>query len=158
MPVQVHPIAQAAAFLATGPGTAKQKLVLGGKLIWAARTYPGDWTPELLERANSIYRSLLTGGSVQKTVEQMDENAASKCLKQLTKDTAELAAETERARSQAGPRQVRPPAKAAGPDRIDASPEGVGALLKGVVVGHWIHFRFLPSFDTIRFFSIFFRR
>ena len=59
MPVQVHPIAQAATFLATGPGTAKEKLVLGGKLIWAARTLPGDWTPELLERANGIYRGLL---------------------------------------------------------------------------------------------------
>ena len=105
MPVQVHPIAQAAAFLTTGPGTPKEKLVLGGKLIWAARTLPGDWTPELLERANGIYRGLLTGGSVQKTVEQMDENTADKCLKQLAKDTAELAAETEQARSQARPRK-----------------------------------------------------
>ena len=101
MAVQVHPIAQAAAFLTSGPGTPKEKLVLGGKLIWAARTLPGDWTPDLLERANSIYRGLLTGGTVQKTVEQMDENAANKCLKQLAKDTAELAAETEQARSQA---------------------------------------------------------
>ena len=33
MPVQLHPIAQAATFLASGPGTAKQKLILGGKLI-----------------------------------------------------------------------------------------------------------------------------
>ena len=105
MPVQVHPIAQAATFLTSGPGTAKEKLVLGGKLIWAARTLPGDWTPELLERANSIYRGLSKGGTVQKTVEQMDENTANKCLKQLTKDTAELAAEIEQARSQARPRK-----------------------------------------------------
>ncbi len=105
MPVQVHPIAQAATFLATGPGTPKQKLVLGGKLIQAARTFPGDWTPELRERASSIYRGLLTGGSVQKTVEQMDANAADKCLKRLAKDTAELAAETEQARSQARSRK-----------------------------------------------------
>ena len=55
MPVQVHPIAQAAAFLAAGPGTPKEKLVLGGKLIWAARTLPEDWTPDLREKANSIY-------------------------------------------------------------------------------------------------------
>ena len=105
MPVQLHPIAQAATFLTTGPGTPKEKLVLGGKLIWAARTLPGDWTPDLLERANSIYRGLLTGGTVQKTVEQMDENTANKCLKQLAKDTAELAAEIEQARSQARPRK-----------------------------------------------------
>ena len=98
MPVQVHPIALAATFLATGPGTPKQKLILGGKLIWAARTYPGDWTPDLLEKANSIYRGLLKGGTLQKAVEQMDENTANKCLQQLAKDTAELAAETEQAR------------------------------------------------------------
>ena len=100
MPIQLHPIAQAANFLTTGPGTPKEKLILGGKLLWAARTIPGDWTPELLERANSIYRGLLKGGSVRKTVEQMDENTANKCLKQLARDTAELAAGIEQARSQ----------------------------------------------------------
>ena len=35
----------------------------------------------------------------------MDENAADKRLKRLTKDTAELAAETEQARSRARPRK-----------------------------------------------------
>ena len=104
MPVP-HPIAQAANFLTVGPGTPKEKLLLGSKLIWAARTLPGDWTPDLLERANSIYRGLLKGGTVQKTVAQMDENAAKKCLTQLTKDTAELAAEIEQARSQGRPRK-----------------------------------------------------
>ena len=101
MPVQEHPIAQAATFLTTGPGTPKEKLILGGKLIWAARMLPGDWTPDLLEKANGIYRGLLKGGTVQKTVEQMDENAANKCLKQLAKVTTELAAEIEQARSRA---------------------------------------------------------
>jgi hypothetical protein len=103
MPEQLHLIAQTANFLTTGPGTPKEKLILGGKLIWAARILPGDWTPDLLERANSIYRGLLKDGNVQKTVEQMDENTAKKCLKQLTKDTVELAAEIEQARSQGRP-------------------------------------------------------
>jgi hypothetical protein len=35
----------------------------------------------------------------------MDESTANKCLKQLTKDTLELAAETEQARSQGRPRK-----------------------------------------------------
>jgi hypothetical protein len=100
MPVQLLPIAQAANFLTTGSGTPKEKLVLGGKLIWAARTLLGDWTPELLERANNIYRGLTKAGTVQKTVELMDENTADKCLKQLTKDTVELAAEVAQVRSQ----------------------------------------------------------
>lgn len=99
MPV-LNPIAQAAKLLTTGSGTPKEKLLLGGKLLWAARTIPGDWTPDLLARANSIYRGLLKGGAVRKTVEQMDENTANKCLKQLAKDTTELAAGIEQARSQ----------------------------------------------------------
>ena len=103
MPVQLHPIAQAANFLTTGPGTPKQKLILGGKLIWIARTLPGDWTPDLLERANSIYGGLLKDSTLKKTVGQMDQNTANKCLKQLTKDTVELAAECEQARSQGRP-------------------------------------------------------
>ena len=103
MPDQLHLIAQAANFLTSGPGTSKEKLILGGKLIWAARTLSGDWTPDLLERANSIYRGLLKDGTVQKTVEQMDENTANKCFKQLTKDTVELAAEIAQARSQDRP-------------------------------------------------------
>ena len=35
----------------------------------------------------------------------MDENTAEKCLKQLTKDTVELAAEVERGRSQRRPQK-----------------------------------------------------
>ena len=99
MSISPHPIALAANVLTTGPGTPKEKLVLGGKLIWAARILPGDWTPDLLEKANGIYRGLVKDGTVQKTVEQMDENTANKCLKQLTKDTVQLAAEIEQARS-----------------------------------------------------------
>lgn len=103
MPVQLHPIAQAADFLTTGPGTPKEKIILGGKLIFAARALCGDWTPDLLERANSIYRGLVKDGTMQKTVEQMDENTANKCLKQLTNDMVELAAEIEQARSKGRP-------------------------------------------------------
>ena len=104
MPVP-NPIAQAVKSLTTGSGTAKEKLRLGSKLLWAARTIPGNWTPELLERANRIYGGLLQGGSVHKRLEEMDENAANKCLKQLAKDMVELAAEIERARSQGRPRK-----------------------------------------------------
>ena len=104
MPDQLHLIAQAANFLTTGTGTPKEKLILGGKLIWAARILSDEWTPDLLERANSIYRGLVKDGIFQKTViEKMDENTAKKRLKQLTKDTVELAAEIEQARSQGLP-------------------------------------------------------
>jgi hypothetical protein len=100
MSISPHPVEQAASFLTTGPGTPKEKLILGGKLVRAAMMFSKDWTPDLLEMANSIYRGLLKGGTVQKTVEQMDENTANKCLKQLTKDTVELATDIEQARSQ----------------------------------------------------------
>ena len=99
MPV-LHPIVQAAALLTSGSGTPKEKLVLGGKLIWIARAIRGDWTPDLLERANRIYHGLLQGSTLKKAVEEMDDSAANKCLTQLTKDTVELAAEFELVRSQ----------------------------------------------------------
>jgi hypothetical protein len=101
MPGQPHLIARAAEFLTTEKGPPKEKLILGGKLLWAARTFSADWTPKLLERVNNIYRGLLKDGIFQKTVvEKMDENTVKKCLKQLTKDTVELAAEIEQAMSQ----------------------------------------------------------
>ena len=103
MPISPHPITQAATVLTTGPGTTKEKLVLGCKLIWAATILPGDWTPALLERANSIYHGLVKNGSLLKTVELMDENTAEKCFKQLAMDTVELAAEVERGRSRGRP-------------------------------------------------------
>ena len=40
MPVRLHPIVQAAKFLTTGAGTAKEKLILGGTLIGVARSLP----------------------------------------------------------------------------------------------------------------------
>jgi hypothetical protein len=103
MPVQSNLIAQAATFLASGKGTPKEKLVVGGKLIWAARTLSVAWTSDVLERADSIYRGLVKGGSLDKTVEEMDENTAQKCLTQLTKDTVELAAKIEQTSRQGRP-------------------------------------------------------
>ena len=105
MPVQVHPIAQAATFLATGPGNSQAEA-----RPWRQADPGGEDVPRGLdtgvagEGQQHLPRSL-TGGSVQKTVEQMDANAADKCLKRLAKDTAELAAETEQARSQARSRK-----------------------------------------------------
>jgi len=88
MPDQLHLIAEAANFLTSGKGTPKEKLIHGGKLIWAATILSDDWTPDLLERASSIYRGLVKVGTLRKTVvEKMNENTANKCLKQLTKDT-----------------------------------------------------------------------
>ena len=73
--------------------------MLCGKLLRAAM-FSEDWTPELLDRATMAYKSLLKGDSVKKTVEQMDEKAASRCLTQFTKDVTQLATDIEQARSQ----------------------------------------------------------
>jgi hypothetical protein len=99
MPGQPHLIARAANLLTSSEGTPKEKLTLGGKLLWAAKTFSDGWTPELLERANNIHRALLRDGIAQRTVvEQMDDETAKKHLKQLTKEVGELAAEIERRR------------------------------------------------------------
>ena len=99
MSVSPHPLEQAANFLKSSSATPKEKLMLCGKLLRAAM-FSEDWTPELLDRATMAYKSLLKGDSVKKTVEQMDEKAASRCLTQFTKDVTQLATDIEQARSQ----------------------------------------------------------
>jgi uncharacterized membrane-anchored protein YjiN (DUF445 family) len=93
MGVQAGHVAEVAQLLASGRGTPKEKLVTCGKMIWSATVLARDWPPDLLEKANHIKRALMKDGTVEKTVKQMSESAASECLKQLTSDTAELAAE-----------------------------------------------------------------
>ncbi len=100
MSIRPHPVEQTANFLKSSSATSKEKLVIGGKLLWAAMMLSEDWTPELLERARVVYNFLLKHGSVERTVEQMDEKAASRCLIQLTKDVTQLATDIKQARSQ----------------------------------------------------------
>ena len=95
-----HLVEQAANFLNSSSASPKQKLVIGGKLLWAATMVSKDWTPELLERARTAYKFLLKCGSMKRTVEEMDEKAVSRCLAQFTKDVTQLATDIEQARSQ----------------------------------------------------------
>jgi len=95
-----HLVEQAASFLRDSPATPKQKLIIGGKLLWAATMISKDWTPELLDRARTAYKFLLKCGNMKRTLEQMDEKDASRCLAQFTKDVTQLATDIEQARSQ----------------------------------------------------------
>ena len=99
MSVQLCPIAQVAQFLASGSGTTKQKLIAGGKMLWAATALSKDWPPGVVEKSNRAQQALVTDGSILRTVSGMNEKTATECLKQLTKDVAELALEVEQARS-----------------------------------------------------------
>lgn len=99
MPIP-HLVEQAASFLKNSSATAKEKLVIGGKLLGAAIVFSKDWTPELLDRAKAAYKFLLKCDNIKKTVEQMDEKTANRCLAQFTKDVTQLAADIKEARSQ----------------------------------------------------------
>ena len=99
MPIP-HLVEQAASFLESSSATPKQKLIIGGKLLRAAIMFAKDWTPALLGEATAAYRILLECDNVKKTVEQMDEKDASRCLAQFTKDVSQLATDIEQARSQ----------------------------------------------------------
>jgi hypothetical protein len=99
MPIP-HLVEQAASILQSSSATSKQKLVLGGKLLRAAMMFSKDWPPELLERATTAYKYLLTSDCMKRTMKQMDEKDASRFLAQFTKDVTQLAADIERARSQ----------------------------------------------------------
>ena len=95
-----HLVEQAANFLKSISATPKEKLVIGGKLLWAAMMVSKDWTPELLDRARTAYKCLSKHGKLETTVEQMDEKAANRCLTQFTKDVTQLATDIKQARSQ----------------------------------------------------------
>ena len=100
MSISPRPVEQAASFLKSSSATPKEKLVIGGKLLWAAMMLSEDWTPELLDRARTAYKFLFKHGNMERTVEQMDEKAASRWLTQFTKDVTQLATDIEQARSQ----------------------------------------------------------
>ena len=100
MSISPRPVEQAASFLKSSSATPKEKLVIGGKLLWAATMLSEDWTPELLDRARTAYKFLFKHGNMAKTLEQMDEKTASRCLTQFTKDVTQLATDIEQARSQ----------------------------------------------------------
>jgi hypothetical protein len=98
-----HLVEQAASFLKSRSATPKEKLIISGKLLWAAMMSSKDWTPELLDRARAAYKFLFKHGkhgNLERSVEQMDEKDASRCLKQFTKDVTQLATDIEEARSE----------------------------------------------------------
>jgi len=99
MSISPRPVEQAASFLKSSSATPKEKLVIAGKLLRAAM-FSEDWTPELLDRARTAYKVLFKHGNMERTLAQMDEKAASRCLAQFTKDVTQLATDIEKARSQ----------------------------------------------------------
>ena len=100
MAIRLRPVEQAATFLKTSSAPPKEKLVIGGKLLWAATMLSEDWTPGLLDRARTAYKCLFTHGSMKKTVEQMGEKDARRYLTLFTKDVTQLATDIEQARSE----------------------------------------------------------
>jgi hypothetical protein len=63
---------------------------------------PAAWPPGLLAKVTEMYAVFLKGGGVRRTVNGMSEEAATKCLKQLARDTVELAAGIEKAKPRPG--------------------------------------------------------
>lgn len=100
MPITPHLVEQTARFLQSSPATPKEKLAIGGKLLWGATMVSKGWTPGLLDQARTAYKFLLKHGNMKRTVEHMDEKDASRCLAQFTKDVTQLATDIEQAKSQ----------------------------------------------------------
>jgi hypothetical protein len=99
-----HLVKEAASFLKNSSATPKEKLAIGGKIVWGATMVSNGWTPELLGQARTACKFLFKRGSLERTVKQMDEKDASRCLAQFTKDVTQLATAIKRARSKQ-PRQ-----------------------------------------------------
>jgi hypothetical protein len=99
MSVHPHLVEQAASFLQSGTANPKEKLAIGGKLLWGATMVTDGWTPGLLDQAKEAYKFLFKHGNIKKTLEQMDEKEASRCLKQFTDDVTQLATDIDEATS-----------------------------------------------------------
>jgi hypothetical protein len=91
-------VEQAASFLQSSSATPKEKLAIGGKLLWGATMVSDGWTPELLGQARAAYKFLFKHGNIKRTLEQMDEKDASRCLAQFTRDLTQLATDIEQAK------------------------------------------------------------
>jgi hypothetical protein len=100
-------VEQAASFLQSSSATPKEKLAIGGKLLWGATMVSDGWTPELLGRATAAYKFLFQHGNIKRTLQQMDEKDASRCLAQFSKDVTQLASDIEQAKSYQ-PRRRKP--------------------------------------------------
>ncbi len=100
MSISPRPVEQAASFLKSSSATPKEKLVISGKLLWAATMLSKDWPSELLDQAKSACKCLFKHGNMKTTVEQMTDEDASRCLTQFTEDVTQLAIDIEQARSQ----------------------------------------------------------
>jgi hypothetical protein len=100
MPITPHLVEQAASFLQSSSATPKEKLAIGGKMLWGATMISRGWTPELLGRARTAYKILFNHGSIKRTMKQMDEKDASRYLTQFTEEVTQLATDIEQARSQ----------------------------------------------------------
>lgn len=99
MSVHPHLVEQAASFLQSGTANPKEKLAIGGKLLWGATMVSNGWTPGLLDQAREAYKFLFKHGNIKRTLEQMDEKEASRCLKQFAEDVTQLAIDIEEAKS-----------------------------------------------------------
>lgn len=98
MPIPQDHVAQVAAFLTGGSGTPKEKLITGGKMLWAATVLGGGWTPELLAKARRSMEVLTRGTKIEYTVGRMDDATAGKCLKQFAKEVTDLSVEIAQVR------------------------------------------------------------
>ena len=107
MSIIQHLVEEAASFLQSSSATPKEKLAIGGKIVWGATMVSNGWTPELLDRAKTAYKFLFKHGTIKRTVKKMDEQDAGRFLKQFTEDVTQLMTAIEEARSQ--PPRIRKP-------------------------------------------------
>ena len=113
---QFNRINQAVEILRGTSGTPQERLVSGFKAFYRATIVSDDWPAYLWDRYNGICGMFLAGGTVQKTADAMNPDAASECVRQVAKDMTDLAAAVELTRTQ---RVIPPPIVAPLPAQDD---------------------------------------
>lgn len=117
---QFNRITQAVEILNDTTGTPQERLIKGFRAFYQATIVSDDWPADLWEKYNGICETLLTGGTLQKTVDGMNLETAGECSNQVAKDMTDLAAAVEVVRAhRANPRPITAPLPG-----LDTSPTG----------------------------------
>jgi hypothetical protein len=124
---QFNSITQAVEILNGASGTPQERLVNGFKAFYRATIVSEDWPAHLWDMYNGICGTLLAGGTLQRTADGMDLNAASECATQVARNMTDLAVAVELARTQ---RLMPPPTTDLLPGQDD--PPEVSSAFAGI--------------------------
>lgn len=88
---QLEAIRNAAQLMAVRPSTASDRLLQAGDVFWSAMYATSEWPPGLHERIAELAGRLMADGSVEATLDRLDESG----LEELAGEILKLAGQID---------------------------------------------------------------